>query len=262
MAPTKNPKVRPAEMTAVPPMHHPSIGGGYAYSHEFREFSLLVRAEGRENDPIFTQLRDQHKFPSEQTIDRWEARLETFGHIRRFERQGNNPATVLRGMDNYMLALWRSIWPKATIAEVNALLFKSQVERGEEYPRFFDPSQICRAEDRLGLGRKRGSTTAYQAMLPRNLMKRWMYWHLNYPYGIADIPKDDWIDIDEAAVFVETANRSHGKAYIGFRVREEGPYNHSEKYVLTMAIAGDINGDRWLDFEKKKALPLETFLHL
>eukprot|EP00978_Attheya_sp_CCMP212_P017185 scaffold45596_cov58-Attheya_sp.AAC.8 len=76
MAPTKNPKVRPAEMTAVPPVHHPSIGCGHAYSHEFhREFCMCVHAEGWENDPMFTQLRDQDKFPSEQTIDRWEARL-------------------------------------------------------------------------------------------------------------------------------------------------------------------------------------------
>eukprot|EP00978_Attheya_sp_CCMP212_P010378 scaffold25128_cov58-Attheya_sp.AAC.2 len=56
---------------------------------------MCVHAEGWENDPMFTQLRDQDKFPSEQTIDRWEARLETFGHIRRLKQQGNNPASVL-----------------------------------------------------------------------------------------------------------------------------------------------------------------------
>ena len=88
-------------------------------------------------------------------------------------------------------------------------------------------------------------------MTPRNLARRWVYWNCDYPEGIRNIPKRDWIDLDEAGIFVETANRSTGKAFIGVRVREEGPYNHSEKWTLTMAISGDEDGDRWLDFEKK-----------
>ena len=64
----------------------------------------------------------------------------------------------------------------------------------------------------------------------------------NYPAGIANIPKEDWIDFDEAGIFVETSNRSSGKCEIGVRVREEGPYNHSEKYTLTMAISGGQDG--------------------
>ena len=77
----------------------------------------------------------------------------------------------------------------------------------------------------------RGSTTAYQALLPRNLARIYVYWHSLYPAGIADIPKDDWIDFDEAAIFVKSCNRKSGKSFIGVRVREEGPYNHSEKYT-------------------------------
>ena len=38
---------------------------------------------------------------------------------------------------------------------------------------------------------------------------------------------------------------------MGTKVREEGPYNHTEKYTLAMAISGDIDGDRWLDFVRK-----------
>ena len=34
-------------------------------------------------------------------------------------------------------------------------------------------------------------------------------------------------------------------------MREEGPYNHSEKFTLTMAISGDANGERWYEFERK-----------
>ena len=135
--------------------------------------------------------------------------------MRRFEKQGNNRATVLRGIDLYNLALWRTVWPKSTHAELNALLFNAQVACGEPNPRFFCPSQLSCAEDRLGLSSKRGSTTAYQALLACNLVRRWVYWNLDYPAEICNIPKQDWIDLDEAGIFVETANRSSGKAVIG-----------------------------------------------
>ena len=58
-----------------------------------------------------------------------------------------------------------------------------------------------------------------------------------YPAGIADIPKDDWININEAGVFLETANRKAGKGYIEVMIREEDPHDHSEKYTLTMFIS-------------------------
>ena len=52
------------------------------------------------------------------------------------------------------------------------------------------------------------------------------------------------IDIDEAGIFLKTAARKIGKISIGSRVREPGPYGHSEKYTLLMAIAADSVGER------------------
>ena len=69
-----------------------------------------------------------------------------------------------------------------------------------------------------------------------------------YPVGIVDITKNDWIDLDECALFVEKVNLKYGKSYIDGRVRQEGHYNHSEKYTITLAISGDLAGERWLDF--------------
>ena len=88
-------------------------------------------------------------------------------------------------------------------------------------------------------------------LLRIDIIKRDIYWNSNYPAGIADIPARDMIDIDEAGIFLETVARKIGKAFIGSRVREEGPYGHSEKYTLTMAISGDQNGERWVDFARK-----------
>jgi hypothetical protein len=86
-----------------------------------------------------------------------------------------------------------------------------------------------------------------------------VYWNHDYPAGVRNIPKRNWIDIDEAGIFVETANCKRGKTYIGVRVREEGPYNHSEKFTITMGISGDPNGDRWLDFERKSGTSVDDF---
>ena len=136
-------------------------------------------------------------------------------------------------------------YPKATAAQINAFLY--QINYGSAFFRFYTPSQITEAEKRIGLTRKAASTTAYQAYLPINLQKRWMYWNLPYPFGIADIRVEDLIDLDECGLFVETADRTIGKAFVGKRVRQEGNYQKSEKWTLLLAIAGSAVGERWAD---------------
>ena len=66
-----------------------------------------------------------------------------------------------------------------------------------------------------------------------------------YPYGIADIRREDLIDLDECGVFVETANKHIGKANIGSRVRQAGNYSKSEKWTLLLAVAGSLAAERW-----------------
>eukprot|EP00956_Cyclotella_meneghiniana_P001714 scaffold1870_cov73-Cyclotella_meneghiniana.AAC.5 len=47
------------------------------------------------------------------------------------------------------------------------------------------------------------------------------------------------IDIDEAALFLESSNRGRGKAHLIRRCREVGPYGHSEKLNILVAISGE-----------------------
>ena len=54
--------------------------------------------------------------------------------------------------------------------------------------------------------------------------------------------------------FMETANQRNGKVYIGVRVREEGPYNHSEKSTLTLSISGGIDGELRVDLEQNTGI--------
>ena len=141
-----------------------------------------------------------------------------------YRRTGNSRATVLRGSETVKLAWLMAVFPRINAAEINVFLYNS-IGR----IRFYSPSQIYRTQDRIGLSRKRSSTTAVQAALPINQQKRWSYWNLPYLFGIADIRTVDIIDLDEAAVFAETANRGHGKSHLSTRCRDDGIYGHSQK---------------------------------
>ena len=61
---------------------------------------------------------------------------------------------------------------------------------------------------------------------------------------------------------METENRKDGKTYIGLRVREEGSYNHSEKWTLTMGISGDVNGSVRLTLTRGEAQQLRIVVIL
>ena len=122
---------------------------------------MRIEALGERNNPLIVTLRNSHLLPVMRTVNDWTTRQQRLGHLRRFRRQGNKFATVLRGRHMLLLAYYRALYPKATAAEINVFLFYST-------GRVYHPSQITRAEDMLGLSRKRGSTTARQANHPRN----------------------------------------------------------------------------------------------
>ena len=102
-------------------------------------------------------------------------------------------------------------------------------------------------------------------MLPLNLQLRYNYWHLPAPYGIANIPRNRIIDLDEAALFVESSNRSRGKAHLSRRVREVGPYGHSEKLNILCAICGEDpqpgrSSRRWVETWSEGGTTITRFL--
>ena len=86
----------------------------------------------------------------------------------------------------------------------------------------FTKSDIIRAEKRLDMTLKRGSTTANQALTRQNRQRRFVFWNLQpmglISPGIRGVPLLAFIDIDECAMFLEMVNRSYGKAYIGLPI--------------------------------------------
>ena len=238
---------RPPPKTRVARAPHPSgPGRGRGYSQDTRELLMALRKTGESKNPIFEQLRVLKVYPSKQSEYRWQNLLDTHGHTKPCRRSGNNRATVFRNHDLFLLALYRIAFPKTTAAEINAFLYRANY--GSITFRFYSNSQVTEAEQRIGLTRKRGSTTAYQALLPVNKQKRWMFWNLPYPYGIADIRRQDLIDLDECGIELSTADRKIGKAYVGKRVKQSGLYSKTDKYNLLLAISGDpVLALRWHD---------------
>jgi hypothetical protein len=215
---------------------------------------------GHEDDPIMEQAHQLRLVPLTRTNRRHRRQLlHLRGHLRPYVRQGNKRATVLRGHACFLLAFWRCLHPKTTAAETNAFLWNAH-GRFQPTPRLYSPSQITEAEDRLGLSRKRASTTARQALDPRNVLKRQIFWTFPYPFGIADIHIDDYIDLDEAGVFVETATRKWGKCVIGTRCRQAGPYGHSKKTTFAMAIASGPCRSRWRKLSMRPGTDLQFFI--
>ena len=65
------------------------------------------------------------------------------------------------------------------------------------------------------------------------------YLNLPAPFGIANVRREMIIDLDEVALFLESSNRDRGEAHLIRRCREVGPYGHSEKLNILVAISGE-----------------------
>ena len=196
---------------------HPRNAGSRGYAPEYRTDALAAVAAGHAH--IVTA--------SPQSLRRWAA-----DPVRKVQT-GNAPARNVRGEHEFLLVLFRLTYPKATADEVITFI-ATQSSDGALYSR----SDITKRENELGMSRKVGSTTANQAFTPENLLKRHIFWHSPYPYGILGTARHLLIDIDEAGFWLETCNRKRGKALSFRRVREAGPYGHGEKWTLILGIDG------------------------
>ena len=59
--------------------------------------------------PFHKPIRCTYLFPSEQSQRKHVRRSRRNGHLVRYEKQGNHRATILRGIDNYILSYWRVV---------------------------------------------------------------------------------------------------------------------------------------------------------
>ena len=238
------PLARPALKTRAPAKAHPSLGGN-AYDPVTRVQSLTYSASGTyQHIPSVT--------PSERSNRRWRQQLQTHGTLQPFLPTGNDAAQVLRGHDEYLIAVYRRAYPKARADEVIAFVMNNS-----RVPRQLNRASITRCEQRLHLSRKAASTSAVQSELPINVLKARLYATAPPPLGIAGVNRNTVIDIDECALTLETPNRGFGKSAVGSRVTEPGPYGHSKKYTLIAGIMAD--GRRWMSMTSLAGTSVVTF---
>ena len=144
--------------TRVTEKPHASRGGN-AYSQEIREQVITMFQSGGEaalRSHHLMPLRQQKKFPHFVTCMRWVTQFQSDGHALPKQPTGNHRAQrEIKGQDLFNLALFRAIRPKAYIDECHAYIHN---RNPAVLP--YSPSQVVRAEQRLGLWLKAASTTS------------------------------------------------------------------------------------------------------
>jgi len=236
MAPVRKPQLK--ELKTPKAMKPNPSRGGHGFSQDVRTLYVL--------NPDIAPLYRPGVTPHPRTVARWRHLYANTGSFTGYERRGNKRPSSIVGRDKYLLLMFRSAFPRATAAEVAAFIFRNTLNQN---PRIFTPSQITKAEDTLGLTRKRSATVALQAFRQENIIDRWMFWNLPYPFGRANIPVMSLIDVDECGIMVEQTNRHYGKSCFGFRVVEKGKYGRGVKWTVTLAVAA--SGERWCRVEAK-----------
>jgi hypothetical protein len=230
-AATALPASRPATLTRENAKKSPALGGN-SYSFAARMSAIVQTAAG--NYICIAGIT-----PHPRTERRHRALLAATGSVVPLRHTGNEFATMLRGRDAYLLALYRTAHPKSRADEVIAYLMNNQL-----VPRLISRKVLSAAETRLGMSTKRGSTSAYQADLPINVLRHENYFSQPPPLGINGFPRLRIVDIDESGWYLESACRKYGKARIGRRAPDVGPYGHSRKHTM---IAGIMPcGRRWM----------------
>ena len=126
------------------------------------------------------QLPEQRKFPHMNTCRRWIEIYQTGGHVRPRIAAGNKfSKREIHGQDLINCAFYRHIYPKAYI---DAVMAYAHNRNPTEAP--YSISQVHRAEVRLGLWLKVGSSTADEAYCPINLSKRRQYGNVGFAHDV------------------------------------------------------------------------------
>ena len=241
------PPVRPPNGTRTDTVPHPSQGGK-AYAPEVRDQVISMWQNGGDlMSPELQVLRQQRKFPSFATCDRWIRQFNEEGHTRCKRPTGNRISQrEVHGQDLFNLSLYRMVRPKAYLDEVRAYVHNQNPANPP-----YSQSQIYRAERRLRLVRKAASTTSDCAYFEANLFKRQQYWHAQFPDGLQGESTRDIIDLDESNYKLETQNRKFGKVTREKRCDARGKYKKGEGSVsLLMAISGDEQAGQSFSFHR------------
>jgi transposase len=193
----------------------PSRGGSAGYPLWYR-LSCLQKIAQVGLDQAVQELQ-----PCRKTLVTWMAR------IRPYEQRGGLPRKLI-GRDQLLLAIYITAYPDAEIEECAA--YKLNNGGG-----LYSVSTICRRMQEFRLMRKKVSVEAFQAFLPRNILRRDQFFGMPPPLGVNGIQRRRLIDVNECALSIEpttnrkTAGRSHTTT---IRLRKPGHYPKGKKLMV------------------------------
>ena len=148
-----------------------------------------------------------------------------------YRQTGNKESENVVGIHQLLLILFLIAYPECLLDELSAFIANASHD-GKVYSR----GELSQRLNELNITRKRGSAEAYQAFLPRNLLKRDIFWNHPFPFGVRGVARRRLIDIDECGIELQSCNRSSGFAYTGARVRKPGNYSRDVKVTVILAI--------------------------
>ena len=148
---------------------------------------------------------------------------------------GNKEKEILVGVEQFLLCHFLFMFPNALLDETALYIFNNVCLPHER-------SQISVQMTELDLTKKKASTEALQAFLPRNVTKCRRFWTLPAPLGIVGVKRRCFIDVDECGIALGQTNKTQGHGYISLRIRKPGHYTRDVKLTILMAVkAGDAN---------------------
>ena len=256
----KMPMCRPPRETAGPIIAPGQQKGGpkEACPLETRRLAARAHLQNNNNNQVIIEGQLHANLPSRRSVHRHTHRCNNLGHLQAFRRSGNRRSAVFKGLDQVLLILHNKKFPHASAFQKIAFIFNSWGVL-QAVPRAYDESQVTRAEQRLGLSRKRCAVSAIKAFSRPVLIRRMLFWTQPCPIGIADVPRSCMIDLDEARIAIDQVNKRFGKAKLAERVRTVG-HCKGEGRLLLAAISGNIDGRRWLRIEGRAGTTLPLFV--
>ena len=197
----------------------PSKGGSRGYPlYQRIDMMEMLQANGRD----FRALANSVKM-CEQTLRNWDTRLIPY------EMNGGSQKTLLTGMDQLLMVLFLTAYPDATADEIAIFIINNG---GEVYTR----PAISRRMNELKYTQKRASIEAYQAFLPRNILRKTQFWSLPPPLGVHGLLRKCLFDWDECGIEITRCNRKRGVAHISLRVRKRGHYTKDRKFTVILCM--------------------------
>ena len=142
---------------------------------------------------------------------------------------GNQVNGTIVGEDQYLAVICITIWPDNTMDEIATFIFN---EGGGVYTR----GQISQRLKDMECTRKVGSTEAYEAFTPNNVLCAELFWTRPPPLGVVSIERRRFIDVDELGGCFNKCNRKRGCAASFYWMRKPGHYVRTAKLTVLLGI--------------------------